>query len=99
MSDDEAMRNFGHEVRETLDEAILRAFVEPVRIVDGEDPAVVNSLLSAALLHDPQGTRRVALVQRAAWHVVEHYMKLDVRTNRSNQRFKELRERSNTHER
>lgn len=59
------------DLRDALDDAIRRAYCEPVVSVrDGEDAAVVRSIEVARLLQSPERMRHLAGVQAAAWAVV-----------------------------
>lgn len=60
-----------HELRDALDDAIRRAWCEPVKgAVEGEDVEVVRVLRRAALISDPDQMRHLASIQAAAWTVV-----------------------------
>lgn len=60
------------ELRDALDDAIRRAYCEPiVAPVEGEDPEEVRALALAALIGNPRRMRHLAGVQAAAWEAVE----------------------------
>lgn len=57
-------------LRDELDDAIERAFVEPLRIADGEDGDVVRALERGRLASSPDRMRRVVLIQQAVADVL-----------------------------
>lgn len=60
------------ELRDTLEDAIRRAYCEPVvEPVEGEDPEEVRTLARAALISNPRRMRHLAGIQAAAWEAVE----------------------------
>lgn len=60
------------ELRDALDDAIRRAWCEPVKgVVEGEDAEIVRALRRAALISDPNQMRHLASIQAAAWAAVE----------------------------
>lgn len=60
------------ELRDALEDAIRRAYCEPiVAPVEGEDPDEVRALAQAALISNPRRMRHLATIQAAAWEAVE----------------------------
>lgn len=60
------------ELRDALDDAIRRAYCEPlIPPVDGELEDEVRALAAAQIISNPNAMRALARIQAAAWAVVE----------------------------
>jgi hypothetical protein len=60
------------ELRDALDDAIRRAYCEPVRPpVTGEPAGQVRALWAASVIENPDRMRHLADIQAATWAVVE----------------------------
>lgn len=60
------------ELRDALDDAIRRAYCEPIIApVDGEDPDEVRAMAKAAIISSPSRMRHLAGIQAAAWATVQ----------------------------
>lgn len=69
---DPAQSTCRSELRDALEDAIRRAYCEPIiPPVEEEDAAVVRSIAMAAILHSPERMRHMAGIQAAAWAAVE----------------------------
>lgn len=63
------------ELQDALDDAIRRAYREPIQPpVEGEDPDTVRSLAISALVSDPNRLRHLAALQKAAWDTIAPYL-------------------------
>jgi hypothetical protein len=59
------------ELRDALDDAIRRAYCEPILPpVEGEDTEIVRSIARAEIIHSPNRMRHLAGIQAAAWEAV-----------------------------
>jgi hypothetical protein len=60
------------ELRDALDDAIRRAYGEPILPpVEGEDQSAIRSMRHAAVITNPNVMRHLAGIQAAAWGAVE----------------------------
>jgi hypothetical protein len=60
------------ELRDALEDAIRHAYCTPLYPPrPGEDPEVVQSVATAAIITDPTAMRHLARIQAAAWAAVE----------------------------
>lgn len=60
------------ELRDALDDAIRQAFCEPpIPPLSCEDAAIVRNTARAAILTNPDRMRHLAVIQAAAWAVVQ----------------------------
>lgn len=60
------------ELRDALDDAIRRAYCEPViPVVEGEDAEMVRRLAALEIITSPIKMRHLAGVQAAAWEIVK----------------------------
>ena len=59
------------ELRDALDDAIRRAYCEPlVPLLEGEDPDAVREITTARVLTNPAAMRQLVAIQTAVWEVV-----------------------------
>jgi hypothetical protein len=65
------------ELRDALDDAMLRAYCEPLFSPrPEEDPEIVRAIARAAIISDTAAMRHLARVQAAAWAVVEEWVEV-----------------------
>ena len=60
------------ELRDALDDAIRRAYCEPLKpVAPEEDAEIVRAMRRAALISDPNQMRHLSGIQAAAWSAVK----------------------------